>query len=654
MSSNNWNSLELNNLIPTDALDAMSSVTSLIKQYISIADVGISTAKMYAHLMSLDATDILGTLVTTIKDAIEGLLQAGKIHALFVPIPKRFPEDPSMNRSAFPATLADLVYSLGYDAGAVSQVFTPESEKVFQALRANQAGGNGAFYNTIVSSLYDAQDLDRPQYLHSTDWVAASVFMIGAPSLATILDAATAFSSIFRPTTSFASRIVPIPQNVRTSVISVPNATRMGVQIEWDAPKVTFNTPYFPTSNMAVHRYAVIRTTLKTAPNAKNILDFFTARELSQGLMSGPNGETTVIAVGTGLNSVCIDDSALDNTKTYYYCVAWEVEVTENGKRTVLPWDLVSSVRKVTMRRLPPNTKGTPPDWKSYGSLIDVVPNFSTVIKGMLAQVATVGERAPGGAASAALDGLDTLQKNLATLSSKLDLVLSKMDQLRAAFKSPIPSIYETHFHGVGGNSYFLSELAARLGDTSDTSRPPFDSNEYVIGVVLLVGGLRLPDIQPYLNMQNLIFSPAASSGPDPVYTALDQIDALVTLQEQRVFGQDLVHPILTPDGQPLDPSAPLGTVLNPRTIDPLTGLTLPGIDPMTGLPAVPAPLPVIGEDGTPQLSSSPSNPSAGFTNARGTTLAAPDGADVTTTRDVTEVSTDPSPGDTHHTYVPR
>jgi hypothetical protein len=152
---------------------------------------------------------------------------------------------------------------------------------------------------------------------------------------------------------------------------------------------------------------------------------------------------------------------------------------------------------------------------------------------------------------------------------------------------------------GVGGNAFLVSELASRFDDTSDPDRPPFDGNEYVMGLCIVGGGPRLPDIKPIADFLEALFgSPGADN---PLLGVLTVIDDVVAQQEQAyTFGPDL---------RPLPTNAD-GTVTlaDGTTVDPST------IDPDTGAPAT-TPSTVVGDDGTSLTGPDPANPNAGETN---------------------------------------
>jgi hypothetical protein len=157
------------------------------------------------------------------------------------------------------------------------------------------------------------------------------------------------------------------------------------------------------------------------------------------------------------------------------------------------------------------------------------------------------------------------------------------MQRFTAVLAQPLPALYATTFTGTGGNAFLVSELAKRLNDTTDDNRPPFDNNEYVMGLCVVAGGPREADIAPIADFLGLLFGTTRDRA---FFNILDVIDTVVTEQE-AAFG---------PDMRPL-----VGT--DPATIDPLTGRPYA------------TETPVIAEDGTAVESGDPANPNAGDTN---------------------------------------
>lgn len=595
-----WEKIDLSSLMPSAVTQAVSDVTNLINQLLALYKEALDAAKVYQAALGGGSIDILGTLVQAITDVLQSVIQAGKIHALFIPIPKITPGAPT---PTVPPTLEDVVYNMGYSMQEANIAFSKTSPTAYASL-IDKTGGNRAFFNSFVTTLNDVYDVNRPQYNDPGDAVTMTVMLLGAASFTQLVETAAAFNRAFKPAGNgdLTSRTVPVPQNVRTRVIGLPTAKTIGVRLDWDPAQDSYDSPYFPSVDMQVLKYAIIRSTDPTAMSTTNVLDYFSTQDLTAGLVSDDAAKSSkVVAIGSGSNSSYVDDdNTLTADKIYYYSVAWQVQVSERGKTTVMKWDRISNVVKTRVRAVSPSQQGIPPDWVAYGSMLDLVPDVAVMVKTLIEQVRVLGARNSGGASSSVLNGINLLEKNVAEFATRIDQINARAKRLAAIFTSSIPGLYTTQITGVGGNALLIGELANRLEDTSDPNRPPYDDNEYVMGVCLVAGGPRIPDIQPIIDFLAALFAPAAA--PSPLATVLNGLNALVTQQETYVFG---------PNVQPL-PQNGDGTVTLPN------GTTVPigSINPITGLPIV-TPNPVVANDGSPVATDSPQNPNAGDTGVK-------------------------------------
>jgi hypothetical protein len=592
-----WFATNPSALLPSEVSSGISATADVIGQYLDTARRGLALARLYQQSLGADVPDVLGALIRAIADAVEGLLQAGRVHVLFVPMAKVIA--PGGQGPAIPPTLADVGPVLGFSFEEAGLALSGGARDGYARLVGGH-GGNAGFFTTFLQSLTDVLDANRPQYDSAKDAVVMTVLMAGAPTFAETIEVAAALDRIFRPpgNTDLTSRTIPTPQNLKAKVIAVPKATRVGVRLEWDAPQARFVLPFFPGVDLRVTRYAVIRSTSATAMAARSVTDFFATRDLEVGTTSGDQAKATqVIAIGSGENASFVDDDRLDPSKTYYYSVAWEVELTENGKTSRHRFDRISNVAK-TRTAAPHQTQaaGAPPDWVAHGSLLELVPELSVQAKTMLEQLRVVGERSRG-AASRVGRALDLANAQLAASLARVDELSASVKRFAAVLAQPLPSLHATTVEGVGGTAFLIGELAARLSDAADPNRPPFDHDEYVIGLCVVGGGPRLADIKPVTDFLKALFHPAAAA--NPLLGILAVLDDVVG-QQESTLGADLRPLPLNADGTV---TLPDGSTVAPDSID-----------PNTGQPRVVA-LPVIGEDGTPLDSLHPQNPNAGDTN---------------------------------------
>jgi hypothetical protein len=187
---------------------------------------------------------------------------------------------------------------------------------------------------------------------------------------------------------------------------------------------------------------------------------------------------------------------------------------------------------------------------------------------------------------------LEMLEQNVTRFATQISQLNTQAKRLNAMFNVPLPSLHATSIAGVGGNAFLMGELAKRLNDKTDPNRPPFDQNQYVMGICIVAGGPRQADIQPIIDFLGALFG--TEEPANPLLDVLTSLDAVVDAQETFVFGPDMTQYRVTTESP-----------------------TLPSdIDPTTGLPYV-IPKPVIADDGTAVDTLDPKNPDAGKTNVK-------------------------------------
>lgn len=563
-----WTVINPNQLIPPALAAAVNAAASALSGSLSISLPALPTTFALPSPPN-PATAVIEAILST----LESLLKGGPIHVLTIPIAKTIP---GQGVALLPPTLDDLQGALNQTVGS-----TDSTDASSYAGMISGAGGNAGFYRAFATAMMNVQDPNRPQYDAQTDAVVMAVLLVGAPNFPAIVSAASTLDVLVAPPgdSSASARTVPIPQNLKVTVVSASQSPGIGVQLEWDSPSDSFASPYFPGVVNKVTQYAVIRSTSSTAQSARSVLDFFTTQTLTAGMTSA-DGTATVVAIGTGTTSSYLDATASDPSVPAYYCVAWQVEATENGDTsTALQFDRVSNVTKVSVTAPPPPQTGGSPGWIGAASAIASFPAVEQAASALVAQVASLLAPPNGATATSRLSAASGLASAAnARLSVNASGLVSDLQRTAAAFSRPIPSMYVTQVsHNSGGNAYLLQQLATLLGNQSDPSTPPFFSGEYVCGVCFVAGAPRMADLAPQQAFFNAMFGAAAPS--NPLMGLLAAIDTAVTAAEAATFGANML---------PL----PAGSAA-----------------------ATPPSTPVIAADGTPVGTSDPANPNAGATN---------------------------------------
>jgi hypothetical protein len=569
-----WKTVNPNQLVPAEVVSAITTIADLINTVLSEpASLSVPTAPSLPSPL-----DAARAVANALLDTLSSILKGGRVHMLSIPIVKTPPVKPP---PALPPTLNDL-------QAALDIVLGPSSTAAADAYASMVAktGGNAGFYNAFAQSLMDLADPNRPQYDAQHDAVVMLTLLVGAPRYASITSAATTLDLIVKPKggNTMAARTLPVPQSVVGRVVGASVPPGVGIRLDWDAPKDPIAPLYFPGVRFHVTRYAVIRSSSAKLQAASSVLELFPTQALTEGMTSG---DFKVIAIGSGKNSAFLDtETPIDPKVPQYYCVTWEVEVSENGGATVtLPFSRLSSVVKVTPKVPTPPQTGESPDWVATDSAINLFPGLSAGAQALIeeARVLLKPSASPLDKINDAITLATGASQRIAARSKEL---IDDVKRLSTALSSPMPSLYVTQMaSATGGNAFLMSELARRLNDKADSTRPPFDAGEYVCGVCFVAGAPRLADLASIITFFEALFGPAAAT--NPLMGIVAAIDTVVTQAETAVFGPDM---------------------------RPLTPAQAAGVDPATGLPPVPS-TPVIADSGTPVATLDPANPNAGDTN---------------------------------------
>lgn len=568
-----WTALDANKLVPKELTGAISGLANVLENTLEALQAQLDVVNNLPSLPDLPdpATAVVNALLST----LDGLLAGGRVHVLAIPIAKT---PPRAETPPVPPTLQDLQDVLDVTLGPTT---TADDDAYARMVEKN--GGNAGFYKAFAESLMDLSDPNRPQYEEQQDAVAMATLLVGTSSYASAISAASTLEMLVRPKGSAGSltaRTVPIPQGLSAKPVATATGQGVGVRLSWEPPVDVYQARYFPGVLVSVKRYAVIRSTDARMSSARSVLDLFSTQALTSGMTSGDH---VVVTVGTGRNAAYLDTGAPVD-KPVYYAVAWECQSQEAGIASVIPFDRLSPVIKVDARVPSPPQTGTSPDWSASPSALGIFPPVAAAAKQLVEQARVLTPPSSNPVKRLA-DAVSRVKGVTARLTARSSGLASDIERLSDALSRAMPRLYVTRMSSAtGGNAYLLAELAKRLGDTRDTTRPPFDHGEYVCGVCFVAGAPRIADLASIIAFFDAMFGPADAD--NPLLGVLAAIDTMVTQAEAVVFGQDM---------------------------RPSTGAT--AIDPLTGLPA-PSSLPAIADSGQPVATDDPANPNAGATNA--------------------------------------
>lgn len=552
--ANNWSNLSFKGVLdPIEGITSgISKVTSAITTVLTIQKTLLQTiAALMLDLLNIQALLIKAAL-SAIQVILDSYFKGGKIHLLIVPIRKQAAY--KLN-TEFSGPLADDEWAI-YDE-LTEQQRTDFQETVKQVMEADQ--GNEGFARTIIESLDDLGDDNRPQY-DEAGAIYAVVVLAGAQNIVGILDLLQAIQGIMgitlRGNTLIPPAIETSPQDLKVTPIASQTTTRIGVLLEWRNPPPLITLSNFDGSYLRVQEVVVIRSTNDEAMMAQDWSSFFISQPTELGeneseksdVLTSLDDETKVIKqfkFFSGRNTYVDDDTSLKKNTDYYYATAFRYAIAPppgpDGKLEYITqnYHKISSVVKVRVTDDVPSTRGgVPPDWLTHPSPLDLIPDlrfYFTLIQAYIESLKVQGS----GAKTAIESYIKFLEAEIKRYQDFQIEVVNRIARLAKLFQLPAAGIYVTTIDlSSGGNNAFKRELIQRLTDTTDESAPPFFRNGLTAGFVALAGATNPAEIAPVKTLMSLLF------GGSSVSTAFEQavasIDAVLAEAETITLGEDM------------------------------------------------------------------------------------------------------------------
>ena len=479
----------------------------------------LKAARVFAELAATNPIEAaLRAAIQEIEDFITGIAAQTNAHALFIPIQKRYSGSGFLERGdrfSLESWL-DKAAGEGTYTRDVLRYNTPETIN-FINHAPSAIGGNAGYWRTFILSLNDAGDYARP--LFPENYAVAGVALIaGAKTLGVlgpIIDIIKSF--LFAGTrANLMARILPVPRDLKARLIPVPDRQIMGVQLDWlPVPPVVIRN-IFSTENFKIHDILVIRSTsplirqqFEWAQNFDFIPpplgkddDVVTQHEINEEY------ETNLIAQikNTGFIGRYVDTVPLEEDKPYYYALALLYSI--DGE--LQPVSSLSNVAVVYFRNIMSQTRmSEPPDWFMTPSLIQLFPILNSLVGEMKLFIAktmtrTTSNNGPANLILQLIEHIQMLVMDAKLLSARLKANERRRQNIvnieRAGIRTTNIEV------PTGGIQAWGQELARRLSDTSDPSRPPYDHDEYVAGVIILAGAPRLPMLRPFRELLERFF----------------------------------------------------------------------------------------------------------------------------------------------------
>jgi len=559
MADGQWKSLSFD-LGPIKPLaEGVQRLTDTLTLVLTIVQTATDiVAKLIVDILSAEAL-LIQTALQAIEDVLTQYIEgAAKIHLLTVP-----------PRVALPPDAQELLSLSPYNDGLTTNLRPNDvSDMSFQdKLNAvfNVEGGNASYGRTVMESIADERDLNRPQY-SDTDAYYAVVILAGGTSILELFDYVIRLMAVFdgalKSRKMLPAVVARTPQDLRARTIAAPGTPRVGVHLNWTNPPTDqVLTGFGENTRVSIQEIAILRSTDPRTIAAKGWDGFMLGyqptplggedRERSNvKTFTTGKGQTTLLKLKLfdGAQDSYVDnDATLAKGQDYYYALAYRYGLAvadRSGKYTTFVsqrYQQISNTVKVRVDadKIPFSYGGTPPDWDATPSALDLFPDLKYFLALLRDYVETLKSQVVGAS--------NALQSYLAFLKSEVDRYIAYATMINERVKSlielmrlPQSGIYVTLISGSrGGTQAFASALTQRLSDESDITAPPYFRHGVTAGVVLFAGAPNPANLASVQALISLLLG--LSSGPTAFEQAVDSIDQVLTVVEQKTFTEAML-----------------------------------------------------------------------------------------------------------------
>lgn len=529
-----WHALAVNAAFPPalqNAFSALDAGTRAIATALRTSVAGLELARRVARTVDANPAEIaLREALSEIDTFLAELAVNGgpTVHVLFVPLnrKKALPGTQVMAQSFRDTTVEFLRGAADQDAASL----------VNGAL--SQTAGMGGFLRTVYTSLADGGDSRRP--LFPASFATAGVCLVaGGETYADLVVPARLLAGMFdtrRSRLPLLNHVETVPQNVRVTPIPGVGSNAHAV-IRWDAVPPINQIPIGRADVIHNDEIVVVCVEGDIAPGES--LDWeslFAGVVLSDDRTSLPRnlaGNARVIARlrNHGMTQSYTDTRDLDARKQRRYVVYLrerQVDPRSGDDKFFMSPPSGAVWMPRTGSSSTRSTRGTPPDWFAVPSVLQALPKLEQG----LAEVRTQMSRAASytavhtGAGQILDRALTTAEQAIAARAAEVTRVTAVTSQLNALASST--AAVSTGLHTIlltsarGGMSGWMAALAKSLSDTTDPGRPIYSTSAPVIGVVLVAGAPRLPQLASIIALFRLLFG---SKKKHPLADLVRQLD---------------------------------------------------------------------------------------------------------------------------------
>lgn len=372
-------------------------------------------------------------------------------------------------------------------------------------------GGNWGFYQTVITSLYDVKDSQRPDYPDNF-YTAGVVLVTGAPRLGKLLEEVFRLLRLLKkltpdPPTKF---VFPVPQDL-TVVSYTPRNTEIpdfsgktlldmaaqitlapettepfAVQLRWNLPK-TLDIVAELFEGIVINVTKVFVYKKEGAP--------FEETETGDRLAQYVVYETDNIFQTT----LYLND--IPQETEFFFAAGYEltfIEDDEDGNSvvTVLSHYDTSNVVRVyvdDVGDMQSIAKGPLPNWSALRSPLSVFPPVERAIRNLQQLLLTLRDNILGDKLKEFDEWVQFLEDTVEFYKVRVDQGVAALDALQAFLEALSFNGYIYSFFGSGGVDFLATELNQAFNEDATQNKPPFDSGEdFVTGIVLVAASPNL------------------------------------------------------------------------------------------------------------------------------------------------------------------
>ena len=542
-----WNQLSIKT--PDIGADRLTGIVNQIKSAIEVLTGVLETILSVTPGLTDPLTALIKALIEQLQQTVEGFLEDYGAYTLYVPLRKRL----QTNFLGLGDITPSWAGELGIFGSPDSQVAPSDPELNKFLVDANRYnGGNAGFFKTVVNSLYDKGDANRPQFLDEEDYIGGMVLLMGtAFDPLGLLDDIWALGGLLAGPDTVPK--APRPQNLKARALEGVGNGQFSTLLTWDPPETPITVLADLGGTILVpDRYAILRgRNTVGAVSATSVVDLMGKRDISVGDVFSNGHMEVILEEEYDITKASYLDQGITATPddAFYYAVAWKLkaygasEPIEENTGTALDYWYISNIARVVP--FPTLPASTVPDWHRTSSVADLFPAFAALLRTLVAQLEAYAAKITS--PLNALSGyIDFLKSEVARYEAIINKILDDTARMKAAFTLPQAGVYLRTFQGRGGNDFFLSDLASSFLP-SEPTRPPFSrGTEYATGVVILAGGPKAA-VDGLITGLDWILG-TKSSTSDEHDAMMEQLGKAIEEVEATYFGDDM---------KPTDPPPP-------------------------------------------------------------------------------------------------